>query len=256
MGIFDDLIPAETTGPPRPQGPFTSRAAFDYLQQSGYSPAQAAALVGNMRQESSFNPNSLNVPEGAFGLIQWRQGRRTNLENFARERGTSADDPYTQLDFIGPEMRGAQAKKAAPFLAATDVPSANAALRRYIRYGDDSEGTRLGYASEAGGGPRAAAAPASRPAQAPAPTGGIFDDLIPREQPQTPEQPSAQQTGPFARGLIDFLNMGPAAAQGTTSSVGAHAKNLVSDQVHISDVPGEYWYRDKDTGNMLPMDPS
>ncbi len=109
----------------------------------GYSPTQAAALAGNMEQESGFNPNSLNKNEGAFGLLQWRGPRLEALNRFAAARGVSPSDWRTQLDFTRYEMGGSEGKSAAPFLAASSVPQANAALHGYIRYGDNSEGTRL-----------------------------------------------------------------------------------------------------------------
>jgi len=127
--------------------PFSPSDAFSYLTSQGYSPVQAAAIAGNIQQESSGNPSALNQGEGAYGLIQWRLDRRKALEDFAKSRGTSPDDPYAQLDFIGHEMRGTESRNAAPFLAATDLPSANSALKRYIRYGDNSEGVRLSNAA-------------------------------------------------------------------------------------------------------------
>lgn len=136
----------------------TSSAVFSGLISRGFSPSQAAALAGNIQQESNFNPAALNKDEGAFGLLQWRLDRRKALEDFAARRGTGPADLGTQLDFIRQEMGGPEAKSAAPFLASDSLPAANAALRKYIRYGDDSETTRLGYArkflkeSDMGGG--------------------------------------------------------------------------------------------------------
>lgn len=126
---------------------------YSALMQRGYNPAQAAALVGNMQQESNFNPGAINANEGAHGLIQWRLDRWQGLQNFAASRNTSPFDRDTQLDYIGHEMRGSEARNSGPFMAATDIPSANTALRRYIRYGDNSEGARLSYAQKAAGQP-------------------------------------------------------------------------------------------------------
>jgi hypothetical protein len=116
---------------------------YQGLLARGFNQAQAAALVGNMKQESEFRPSVVNPGEGAQGLIQWRQDRLTNLKNFAASSGKDYTDPNTQLDFIVHEMTGSEAKNAAPFLNATDVQSANAALKKYIRYGDNTEPVRL-----------------------------------------------------------------------------------------------------------------
>lgn len=112
----------------------------------GYSPAQAAALLGNARQESSLNPAALNKNEGAYGLFQWRGDRLSGLNQFATANGMSPADWRTQLNYAKFEMGGPEAKSSARFLSAQTIPQANAALHQYIRYGDNSEGTRLKYA--------------------------------------------------------------------------------------------------------------
>ncbi len=131
----------------------TGDMLFQGLLARGFNRAQAAALVGNMKQESEFRPGVVNPGEGAQGLIQWRQGRLTNLKNFAAQNGQDYTDPNAQLDFIVHEMRGPESKNAAGFLRANDVQSANAALKKYIRYGDNTEPVRLQNAmAYAGGG--------------------------------------------------------------------------------------------------------
>jgi hypothetical protein len=111
--------------------------------QRGFSPIQAAALAGNMQQESEFNSSAPNPGEGAFGLLQWRLDRLQNLNAFAAKRGTSISDINTQLDFIKWEMAGPEAAHGQAFMNAKTIDEANAALKGYIRYGDNSEGTRL-----------------------------------------------------------------------------------------------------------------
>lgn len=122
------------------------------LMQRGLSPVQAAALAGHMQQESGFNPTALNQNEGAFGLLQHRLDRRDNLNKFAGARGTSPGDVPTQLDFILAEMHGPEARSGSQFLSATDLPGAHAALKRFIRYGDNSDNTRLANAQALLGG--------------------------------------------------------------------------------------------------------
>lgn len=131
----------------------SSNPVYSGLIARGFSAPQAYALMGNMQQESNFNPSAFNEKEGAFGLLQWRQDRRANLQSFAASQGKRVDDLNTQLDFIKYETtKGAEAGNASAFYAANDVGSANAALKNYIRYGDDSEGTRLANAQAYAGG--------------------------------------------------------------------------------------------------------
>lgn len=118
------------------------------LIERGYSPHQAAALAGHIAQESGFNPSAVNPKEGANGLLQWRLDRWDNLQNFAKAAGKDATDPNVQLDFLRHEMTNGSEKKAgAAFLAAPDVAAASAALKPYIRFGDDSAGARLANAN-------------------------------------------------------------------------------------------------------------
>lgn len=154
----------------------------------GYSPHQAAALAGHMLQESGGNPSNVNPSEGAHGLMQWRLDRWDNLQNFAKSQGKSPNDPNVQLDFVRNELEGPEKKAGAGFLAAPDVASASAALKPYIRFGDNSAGTRLAnaqglFSQLQGGGPVGALAsgPASggaavevggTPAAAPPPDAG------------------------------------------------------------------------------------
>lgn len=123
-----------------------AQKAIEGLIARGFTPVQAAVLAGNIQQESGFNPDAYNPKEDAFGGIQWRLDRKKNLEDYAKSTGRKASDPEAQMDFLVQEMTGAvgnEAANAAAFLAAQDPYTANAALKKYIRYGDNSEGARL-----------------------------------------------------------------------------------------------------------------
>lgn len=184
------------------------------LIQRGYPPHQAAALAGHMLQESGGNPAALNKDEGANGLMQWRGPRWDALQGYAKAQGKDPNDPNVQLDFVGQELAGPEKRAGAGFLAAPDVASASAALKPYIRFGDDSAGARLGNAqslySQMNSGPvgalDAAAAPApvagppmqlpSAPAAeaAPAPTlagalGAAGTQMAGPQQAAAPQQP-------------------------------------------------------------------
>jgi|SRR5882672_524227 len=154
----------------------------------GYTPAQAAALAGHALQESGGNAASVNPKEDAHGLLQFRLDRWDNLQKFAKDSGRSPTDPEAQMDFIRHEMtNGSEAKAGAGFLAAPDVASASAALRPYIRFGDNSAGTRLNNAtnlySQIGGAPVGALATGAAPAP--------VDPTNPADPTQSVAAPSA-----------------------------------------------------------------
>lgn len=112
----------------------------------GYSPVHAVALAGHALQESGGNPAAFNPKEDAHGILQWRGDRWAGLQALAKTRGTAPDDPQVQLDFITHEMAGPEAKAGSLFRATTDLPTASAVLKKYIRFGDNSDATRLNNA--------------------------------------------------------------------------------------------------------------
>jgi hypothetical protein len=185
-------------------------AIFGGLTARGLSPIHAAALVGNMQQESSFNPTQVNPKEDAHGLLQWRLDRWQALQDFAKARGTSPADRETQLDFIGHEMGGSERKAGSKFLAATDLPSANAALKSYIRYGDNSSDTRLSNAARVLGQPSqnpgqiATQNPGQVATQNPSPSASLPMGFVPSADTQSPDNvaaliSAAQQIGDEAQ---------------------------------------------------------
>lgn len=112
----------------------------------GFTPVQAAVLAGNFAQESGFNPEAYNPDENAFGGLQWRLDRKTGLESYAKATGRKVSDPEAQMDWVVKEMTGNEAANAAAFLAANDPYTANAALKKYVRYGDNTQNARLNNA--------------------------------------------------------------------------------------------------------------
>jgi len=129
-------------------GTVDPRYVYSYFLNRGFNTAQAAALVGNMMQESdNLKPDSVTPAENAHGFLSWEGPRWPALQKFAAARGTSPSDVNTQLDFAIHEMRGSEAPNVRRFLLTDNVEDANAALKPYIRYGDlKSEPTRLNNA--------------------------------------------------------------------------------------------------------------
>ncbi|MFA6452254.1 MAG: phage tail tip lysozyme [Candidatus Pacearchaeota archaeon] len=102
------------TGPTLPLGDMKARSktAWDYFTSQGYSNVQVAGIIGNLIVESSLSPtNAFNEANGleSYGLAQWNDGRRTNLNNFASSKGKSSSDFNTQLEFVNYELKGSGA---------------------------------------------------------------------------------------------------------------------------------------------------
>lgn len=81
-----------------------------YLQDKGLNNKAVAGVMGNIQQESSFDTHATNSNSGAFGLFQWLGSRKTNLENYAKNSGTSVTDINTQLDFFWHELNTSEKK--------------------------------------------------------------------------------------------------------------------------------------------------
>lgn len=79
------------------------------VEQKGLSLEGAAGITGNLMQESGYNINpaalgpqtKYGIP---FGIAQWVGGRRTKLENYAKEQNAPVDNIMTQLDFLWYEL--------------------------------------------------------------------------------------------------------------------------------------------------------
>lgn len=64
----------------------------------------AAAVMGNIQQESGFNPKAVNTSSGATGLAQWLGTRKTDLENYSNNHRNDGDDMDIQMNFMKKEI--------------------------------------------------------------------------------------------------------------------------------------------------------
>lgn len=100
----------------------------------GMPPHIAQAFVVNGMDESGLrtdiNEAAPVVPgsRGGYGLMQWTGPRRRALEAFAAERGVAPSDMDAQLDFLMYELQGPEASAWGQISAASDTPTAAAAI--------------------------------------------------------------------------------------------------------------------------------
>jgi soluble cytochrome b562 len=117
---------------PPEQAKATGAQYVKYLVEThGFKPEEAAAMVGNLYQESGFNPTALHDNGTGFGMGGWRLDRRDALLNYAQQNKRDPRDPQTQLDFYATELKGRP--EFAQFQAAQDPASRQAALMTYFR---------------------------------------------------------------------------------------------------------------------------
>lgn len=74
------------------------------LVAKGYTPEQAAGIVGNIIHESGVNPYASGDGGTSSGLAQWHNERLSALKAYAASVGKPASDLQTQVDFIDKEL--------------------------------------------------------------------------------------------------------------------------------------------------------
>lgn len=71
------------------------------LRGAGYSEIATAAVMGNIANESGFDPQKVEAGSGiGFGLCQWSFGRRDSLEAYIASKGVDNGDVTTQIEFL------------------------------------------------------------------------------------------------------------------------------------------------------------
>lgn len=121
--------------------------AFTYLTSRGFAPHQAAGILGNLAQESGFNPRAVGDGGAAVGLAQWRGPRRAALMDFATKSNRDPNAMETQLDFLVDELQGSE-RRALDSLVSAKTPeeAAIAFSRDYERPGKPNNERRVGLA--------------------------------------------------------------------------------------------------------------
>jgi hypothetical protein len=107
------------------------KTAYDYFLGKGLTNFQAAAVVGNLDQESGVNPTiSQNGGGVGRGIAQWSTGARwdttkgDNVMEFAAMKGQSATSLSLQLDFMWFELTTFPAYGLAKLKATTTLNDA------------------------------------------------------------------------------------------------------------------------------------
>ena len=124
---------------------------YDFLtNKMKLTKEQAAGVMGNIMQESSFNPKAHNKQgggDGAFGLCQWRGERLRKLREFAK--GRDINDPTVQMEYLLEELSTTEKRAFDALKKATTVEEASIAWsEKFERAGKGAENSkRIGYAN-------------------------------------------------------------------------------------------------------------
>lgn len=197
-----------------------NQIAYQFFLDQGYTPVQAAGIVGGLRGETA-DLNTRQVHDGGIGLgIAGWNGPRLNgpngLNAFAAQRGADPHDLNTQLAFVDHELRTSEGAAYNLLRGATTPEAAGDAMLRYFRPKDwnvpGAHPERANYAAQMfrsfGGQPQAPAPQAQVAFALPAPRqeaqpgiASAFDNPAPvflpaKRRPAPPPETTAQAMDP------------------------------------------------------------
>ncbi|NCX56200.1 MAG: hypothetical protein EBW87_03265, partial [Burkholderiaceae bacterium] len=141
--IAAQIAPTGGNGPvDRLMGSAAQREKFvqSQLVARWFTPEQMAAVMGSIRQESTFNPYAKEKDGTGLGLFQWSFGRAKKVPKFT---GNWQKDIQNQLDLFQEELRSTEAKAGQKLMGATTLQAAALGMKQFERYG--KAGKRYDY---------------------------------------------------------------------------------------------------------------
>ncbi len=121
QGVAATVTSGDTTKTANSVAGWLMSASFSFLGNKSMSKNQAAAVIGNMMQESTLNPvisnpagavsastpnSALSSVSAAVGIDQWMGSRLSGLGELATQKGGSWSDINMQLAFLQQELDG------------------------------------------------------------------------------------------------------------------------------------------------------
>lgn len=99
--------------------PSNVQYVFNQALAQGYTPQQAAGIVGNLQRESSpdinpylVNPNDAGPGNDSMGIAQWNRGRLANMINYDPATGAVVPNEFVQEGDIGSDGEPLTAEEA------------------------------------------------------------------------------------------------------------------------------------------------
>lgn len=135
------------------EGNDNAEKIWNFFKSKGLTDEQTAGIMGSLWGESNhFQPDLVEAGNGiGYGIAQWSFGRRTNLENYAKEKGKPVSDLGVQLNFLWQELEGPENRALNMVKSASTVRDATIAWtngferpREDLRPGRIKEGEEVG----------------------------------------------------------------------------------------------------------------
>lgn len=127
---------------------------YSYLTNTmGLNKVVACAVMGNICQESKYNPKAYNSSGGYYGLIQWGGSRKSNLQSYCSKNGLDYTTAQGQMEFFNYEVNNGYYKQFMDYLRPTENKHENLAgvteyFMRKIEGTTADLSKRLAYAEE------------------------------------------------------------------------------------------------------------
>jgi hypothetical protein len=134
----------------------SQKAAFEFFVGKGLKDYEAAAIVGNLIQESSVDPNAVEFGGGpGRGIAQWSVGGRWNHDShdnvkwYASVKGKSIHSLNLQLAFIWYELQNFSGYGLSKLKAAKNITEATIAFEVHFEgCGTCDQSKRIAYAKQ------------------------------------------------------------------------------------------------------------
>jgi len=135
------------------EGNDNAEKIWNFFKSKGLTDEQTAGVMGSLWGESNhFQPDLIEAGSGiGYGIAQWSFGRRTNLENYAKERGKPESDLGVQLNFLWQELEGPENRALNMVKSASTVREATIAWTNgFERPREDLRPARIKEGEEVG----------------------------------------------------------------------------------------------------------
>ncbi len=134
----------------------TQKTAFNFFVSKGLTKVQSAAIVGNLIQESSVNPASVQFGGGpGRGIAQWSVGGRwdhdgdDNMTWYANKHGLNKWSLQAQLDFVWYELETFGGYGLGKLKSESNISSATVVFQNdFEGCGTCDESKRISYAQQ------------------------------------------------------------------------------------------------------------
>ena len=121
------------------RGSTNTEKVWNFLQDKGLTAAQTAGIMGNIQQESCFNPGAINKKSGAYGICQWLGSRKTALQGYCSSNGFSYASLEGQLNYLWHELSTSESRALSYIRGTTTAADAAYMFGKYFeRFGDNA----------------------------------------------------------------------------------------------------------------------